>query len=198
MATFIAPGGVIDSIFEAGTLLPPDPEPQKPNQPCPPTGRQLADDPTVQRAALQAMRDSRSGRPGAHEEGGWIYARNGRIIVQRARPGTEEGIDLSNPPKVRGALLVGIFHTHPKVYFKGPLWETYIGGDPNPSKTGRNPDTDIRYLGIPGIVVAEVDGKLMLTPYGPNRRGSDPDRALPPALVPGYPGNSADTRGCPP
>lgn len=101
---------------------------------------------------------------------------------------------MNNPPKVRGALLVGRFHTHPKVYFMG----RYIGGEPTPSTTGRNKDTDIKYVGLPGLVVAEVNGKLVITPYGPNRRGSDPDNALPPDLVPGYPGNSADTRGCPP
>ncbi|MET0624140.1 MAG: RHS repeat-associated core domain-containing protein [Pyrinomonadaceae bacterium] len=182
---------VIDSVEEIAAPL-------TPSQPCPPTGAHLAEDPTVQAAALQAMRDSRSGRPGAREQGGWIYVRKGKVIIIRvpASRGTEDSLDISNPPQLRGALLVGAFHTHPLVYDK--VTDSYISGGPNPSTGGRNPDTRIMFLGIPGLVVAEVGGRLRITPYGPTRRGSNPDDAIPPSLIRGFPGNSADTRRCPP
>jgi hypothetical protein len=164
---------------------------------CPPSEEQLRNDPTVQKAALQAMRASKSGTPRARERGGWIYARNGKIIVRHggAWRGTPGSFDVSNPPIVPGAMLVGIFHTHPKIYLPGAIYKEfeYHAGEPEPSTSGLTPDTDIKYLGIPGIVVAEVNGALTLTPYGPERRGSDPGSASPPNA--GFPGNSADTRG---
>jgi RHS repeat-associated protein len=165
-------------------LEPQDTQPEQ-NKPCPPTGQQLADDPVVQRELNRAWRDSRPGQPNRSEQGGWIYARNGRIFVIRARPGTTNRINLDNPPQPAGALLVATFHTHPTLSSQG--------GDPNQS------DLDLQnevFRGVPGLIRNENG----ITPYGPNRRGSNPELALYPGPGPvnGYPGLKADSTHCPP
>ena len=170
-----------------GPVTPDPPQTPTPTN-CPPTGAQLANDPTVVRAMQQAWRQSNIGlRDGVRrEQGGWIYARNGQIIIRRARNGGTANIDLTNPPVVPGAILLGNFHTHPGFAAQNM--------DPAPSPP------DIRnatWRGVPGLVISEGMG---ITPYGPNRRGSDPTHALAPTnpLITGYPGNSANTTGCPP
>ena len=171
-----------------GPIGPEPPQTPTPPAPCPPTGAQLANDPTVRRAMETAWRQSNIGLRDdlRREQGGWIYARNGQIIIRRARNGGSASIDLRNPPVVRGALLVGNFHTHP-----GFATQNY---DPNPS----TPDVNNSFRrGVPGLVISEGMG---ITPYGPNRRGSNPGQALNPSnpAITGYPGNSANTTGCPP
>jgi RHS repeat-associated protein len=175
----------------------PPPAPETPSVPCPPTGNQLATDPNVHQAAFQALLDSRSGSTKAREQGGWLYALNGKIIARRARPGHSSGIsiDLTNPPQIRGALLVGTFHTHPSILLDGGYM---LAGLPQPSLRDELNAFD---RGVPGLTVAVVDGKLKLTPYGPNRRGSNPERAIDPkgqygGLIRGYPGNAANTTRC--
>lgn len=67
---------------------------------------QLANDPVVVQALQHAWRDSRPGtREGVrHEEGGWIYARNGRTVIQRATSGGAADVSLVPAPQIRGAL----------------------------------------------------------------------------------------------
>jgi RHS repeat-associated protein len=155
---------------------------------CPPTGAQLANDPKVIAAMQQAWRQSNPGmRHGVRrEQGGWIYARNGQTIIRRARAGASGAINLNNPPRVRGALLVGSFHTHPGFHAQGfPL--------PGPSPV------DVALAdarNIPELVMSEG---MVITAYGPNRRGGNPSIAWDPSdpLITGYPGNSENTSGCP-
>ena len=73
------------------------------------------------------------------------------------------------------------------------------------SQRGR-PDPDDREVtiqygfGVPGFAVTEsTNPKLRFSGilYGPERRGSDPDLAFDHRGLYGFPGNSADTRGCP-
>jgi len=99
----IATGGEINEPGGGGPL--------NSSTPCPPTGQQLRMDPTVVKALQKAWRDSKPGtRAGVrHEEGGWLYAKNGKIIVARGKPGGSETIDLSNPPKIGGAHCARLF-----------------------------------------------------------------------------------------
>ena len=156
----------------------------------------------VGQAAEQAFRDSKSGSTRPREQSAWIYARNGKIFVIRAKPGSAGRGYLSNPPQPRGALLVGTFHTHP-VVMDAQFGFLYGGGpEPSDSSLGFSNDVDNAFRsGVPGITVAEVNGRLKLTPYGPDRGGSDPARAWDPKgpygyLIRGYPGNTADTTAC--
>jgi hypothetical protein len=120
------------------------------------------------------------------EQGGWIYARNGKILIRRAAPGISAEINLENPPQIKGAMLVGNFHTHPGFAAQGynsPIEST----------------TDLinaTWRGVPGLIIRE--GKIVFN-YGPSRRGADPDLALDPSnpKITGYPGNSANLLGCP-
>lgn len=155
---------------------------RRPSQPCPPSGQDLARNPVVQRALHGAWQDSEYGTPQRHEEGGWIYSRNGRLLTRRAPPGTQSSLNLDNPPRVRGAQLVGTFHVHPN-----PT-SSYWAPEP------QAPDFDYAYKqGLPGVVLTDQG----IYTFGPERRGSDPGRAAPPGWN-GFPGSSADTRGCTP
>jgi len=95
-------------------------------------------------------------------------------------------INLQNPPTVRGAILVGNFHTHP-----GFAAQDFV---PDPSV---NDQINAFWRGVPGLVISEG---MTITPFGPNRRGSNPNVALNPSdpRITGYPGNSVNTTGCPP
>jgi hypothetical protein len=48
-----------------------------------------------------------------HEEGGWIYVdvSTGGLFVRRAPAGGQASVDLSTPPQIQGAVVVGKFHT---------------------------------------------------------------------------------------
>lgn len=91
-----------------------------------------------------------------------IYAKNGKILIVRAQRGKSDNIDLTNPPAIRGAMLVGTFHTHLGFAAQGhhsPLEST--------------PDLiNATFRGVPGLIIRE--GKVIFA-YGPNRRGSEPD-----------------------
>ncbi len=53
---------------------PQNPPPQEYRQVnCPPTAKELAQSPMIQRVLNQAWADSKHGTPQHHEEGGWIY-----------------------------------------------------------------------------------------------------------------------------
>ncbi len=58
-----------------------------------------------------------------HEEGGWIYMDvvSGALSTRRAASGATAGIDLTMPPILAGAVVVGKFHTHPN---PAGEWET--------------------------------------------------------------------------
>jgi hypothetical protein len=139
-------------------------------------------------ALQQAWRQSRIGtRDGVRrEQGGWIYARNGQIVIRRARSVGSAEIDLRNPPTVAGALLVGTFHKHPGFASQGFV-------------TGPSPEDVVHaYMrGVPALLISEG---MNITAFGPNRKGSDPDLAFDPSdpTITGYPGNSANTTRCPP
>jgi hypothetical protein len=175
-------GGGGGFIHEAGHL-----EPQKPSTPCPPSGEQLKQDPKVVAALYQAWRDSHPGASDTvrREQGGWIYARNGQTLIRRAKPGTKDGIDLSNPPRLKGALLIGDFHTHPG----------FLSQKMNPLVNSDDMNVNMA-RGVPGLVISE--GKR-IDAYGPTRRGSFPSLALPAGhpLLKGYPGDAANSVGCP-
>jgi hypothetical protein len=83
-------------------------------------------------------------------------------------------------------VLVGYFHTHPG--FASP------GYDPEPSAED---DIMVGARNVPGLIISEG---MKIKPYGPNRRGSDPEIAVDPSTpdIAGYPGNSANTTNCPP
>lgn len=89
--------------------------------------------------------------------------RGRRIFVVRARPGTIDSLNLGNPPQPSRALLVGNFHTHPTLSSQG--------GDPNQSYGDLQSEV---FRGVPGLIRNENG----ITPYGPNKRGSNPELAL--------------------
>src|SRR5262245_9379951 len=112
-----------------------------------PTAAELQNDPVVQAALDEAWKDSLPADPvQRHEEGGWIYLNltTGQLTIQRAPRGLGDEIDLSNPPVVTGAVVVGIFHTHPS-----PIAE---GWYPGPSPEDRARDT---LDGVPDLIRAE-------------------------------------------
>jgi hypothetical protein len=152
---------------------------------CPPTGEQLANSRVIQRALRRAWRDSGYGTPQTHEEGGWIYQNpfTGRIATIRATSTGQAHIDLRNPPQMPSFNLIGNFHTHPN--------PTSEGWDPNPS--GDDVRLEFR-RNVPGVILSDQGFHR----YGPNRWGSNPERADPPSAVPGYPGNAVNTKqNCP-
>src|SRR5262249_25426748 len=61
---------------------------EDPNK-CPPSGEQLKADPRVVAAIEKAWRDSKPGmgKNVRHEQGGWLYARNGQIFAVRGPRG---------------------------------------------------------------------------------------------------------------
>jgi hypothetical protein len=112
-----------------------------------PTAPELLADPMVQLALDQAWAASQPTDPNArHEEGGWIYIdlSTGQLTIRRAPAVAQAGIDLSNPPTVAGAVVVGKFHTHPQ-----PVAE---GWNPGPSASDLYYDT---LHGVPDLIKAE-------------------------------------------
>lgn len=126
----------------------------------PPTAAELLATSEVQAALDQAWADSQADDAAArHEEGGWIYLdlTTGQLATQRAKRGARAGINLSAPPVVAGAVVVGKFHTHPNPKAEG--WKT------GPSAS----DTYYDNLdGVPDLIKAE-DGIHLSGPD--SRRG---------------------------
>lgn len=110
-------------------------EPDESEFPCPPTGKDLAENADIQRELDRAYTDSKHGTPKVHEEGGWIYMdREGGLHVVRAEASRVNGlrqINLDNPPKYADMLLVADFHTHP-----------YAKGEPDPDRPGKQIEVD--------------------------------------------------------
>jgi len=123
-----------------------------------PTAAELLANPVVQAAIDQAWSDSQADDAGArHEEGGWIYLdrTTGQLTIRRAPVKGQAGIDLTAPPYVAGAVVVGKFHTHPNPKAEG--WKTGPGA------------SDVFYdtvHGVPDLIKAE-DGIHL---SGPDRR----------------------------
>jgi len=114
----------------------------------------------VRQALEQAWIDSLPGDPiQRHEEGGWIYMDTvtGDVAVRRAPAGGQATLDLTTPPVVPGAVVVGTFHTHPNPSAEG--WE------PGPSAA----DTQSAWqFGVPCLIRAD-DGTHTTGPA--SRRG---------------------------
>ncbi len=94
----------------------PDPPPHtEKKQPCPPTGAALRNNPAVQGGMEKAFAESGHRTPNPIEQGGWIYQNSrGQLLFRRAGAErlTAGTINLTNPPGVAGATIVGTFHTH--------------------------------------------------------------------------------------
>lgn len=138
------------------------PLPKRTPVPCPPSGRELANNQKVKQAMNNAWQDSRAGTTASHEEGGFIFWKPGTnaIDVVRASRGGAHDIDLMHAPEYRDDkgkrwALVGTFHTHPN-YPNASGWDVYHANQG----------------GVPGIV---KHGKTVSV-YGPNRRGGNIDR----------------------
>src|SRR5438552_1359192 len=87
-----------------------------------PTAAELLTHPAVQQALEEAWIDSSADDPGnRHEEGGWIYMNltAAEITIGRAPRGIQAEISLDSPPIVAGAVIVGLFHTHPNPTSEG-------------------------------------------------------------------------------
>jgi hypothetical protein len=125
-----------------------------------PTVEALLSAQVVQQALEKAWIDSRADDANQrHEEGGWIYmdTTSGDLIVRRAPAGGQASLDLSTPPVVQGAVVVGTFHTHPNPSAEG--W------DPGPSAA----DVQSAWLfGVPCVIRAD-DGVHTTGPA--SRRG---------------------------
>lgn len=112
-----------------------------------PKAAELLRHPAVREAIEQAWADSiPQDAARRHEEGGWIYmdTASARITIRRACAGGQATIDLSHPPTVPGAVVVGKFHTHPN-----PTAEGWSGG---PSEGDR--EADARH-GVPDLIRAD-------------------------------------------
>jgi hypothetical protein len=123
-----------------------------------PSAAELQASPVVQAAFAAVWADSLADDIGLrHEEGGFIYAEVGGIIihVRRASPGDRFSIDLTNPPVLAGYFLVATYHTHPNLSSEG--WR------PGPSETDRDLAND---SGVPWFIVSDVDVFIV----GPDRR----------------------------
>jgi hypothetical protein len=113
----------------------------------PPTVTELQNEPLVLQVLEGAWTDSQVDDPtNRHEEGGWIYMElaTGVLSVRRAPRGQGASIDLTNPPTVSGAIVVGKFHTHPN--------PTAEGWDPGPSFGDQQ--VDARH-GVPDLIRAD-------------------------------------------
>jgi hypothetical protein len=131
-----------------------------PNVPAtqPPTAADLLASPVVQKALDEAWVASLADDPvRRHEEGGWIYMNlsTGALSVIRLLLAGQSSIDLSGPPVVAGAVVVGKFHTHPN-----PTAEGWIPG-PSPSDI----QIDAQH-GVPDLIRAD-DGIHL---SGPSQR----------------------------
>ena len=111
-----------------------------------PTATELLNHPTVRQAIEEAWKDSLPQDANRrHEEGGWIYLdASGELVVRRAAAGFQAELSLDNPPEIPGAVLVGIFHTHPN-----PTAEGWYGG---PSEADRRAD---ERDGVPDLIRAD-------------------------------------------
>ena len=104
--------------------------------------------------------------------------------------------DLRNPPTLRGAIVIGVYHTHPYTASAADTSHREGLNNMGPSQT----DEDRAFWdGVPDLVVYESgyrNGASELTAWGvgPDRRGGAPHRADPPAN--GFPGNGVDNRRC--
>jgi hypothetical protein len=135
-----------------------------------PTAADLLNHPMVRQAIEEAWRDSLPDEPmNRHEEGGWIYLETttGEIQIRRAAPGRQAEVILENPPEIRGAVIVGVFHTHPN-----PTAEGWDGG---PSEADRRADDRD---GIPDLIRAD-DGIHVSGPES-RRGGLDGGPGYPP------------------
>lgn len=112
-----------------------------------PTAADLLANPTVRLAIEEAWVASLADDPiNRHEEGGWIYMdiATGEISTRRVPPGLQAEIHLESPPEVTGAVVVGIFHTHPN-----PTSEGWYSG---PSEADRLAD---ERDGVPDLIRAD-------------------------------------------
>lgn len=118
------------------------------NPPAPaPSASELEAHPAVAAALNAAWVDSQpDSATDRHEEGGWIYQDRvtGDVSVIRAPAGRQAAIDLSSPPPVAGAVIVGKFHTHPN--------PTAEGWDPGPSRSDQRVDA---IHGVPDLIRAD-------------------------------------------
>jgi hypothetical protein len=112
-----------------------------------PTADDLRADPAVQAAFPAAWADSFPDDPALrHEEGGFIFWHPTRgLLVRRVPPGAYDSLDLSRPPRLRGAYLVATYHTHP--HPPGRVWTA------EPSRQDWAMATD---SGVPWFVVSHV------------------------------------------
>ena len=164
---------------------------------CPPTVDQILQSRKIRAELSIAFSLSGHRTQNNIEQGGWIYQnRRGGLEFIRANAAersTAGSIDLRNPPTLRGATLVATYHTHP---FPANIADQSLREGFNGMRPSQV-DADNGYLrGVPNTVVYETaPGIIGAQGAGPNRRGGDPARALPPQY--GFPGNSVDNRGCP-
>ena len=113
----------------------------------PPTAADLLNDPLVQQALAQAWIDSQAGDSSLrHEEGGWVYLdkTTGQLAIRGAPAGSQAQLDLSSPPHVLNAVVVGTFHTHPN--------PTAAGWNPGPSSTDQ---ASAASSGVPWLIRAD-------------------------------------------
>jgi len=135
-----------------------------------PTATELQNHAAVRRALEQAWKDSEPHDPlRRHEEGGWIYRNTatGEITVRRQTAGQQASIDLSRPPILPGAVVVGKFHTHPNPSSEG--WR------PGPSRGDARVDA---VHGVPDLIRAD-DGVHVSGPDS-RRGGLTGDPGYPP------------------
>lgn len=160
---------------------------------CPPTREALAANLIVQKELFEAWADAKVDTPEKHEEGGWIYFNpfTGKISTRRATPGgSDHEVDLGNPPYMKRSVVAGTYHIHYEPATTTGYWDAEPSG--KDQRLANN-------WGVPGVVLAMLNGEMKIYAYGPNRLGSDPDHANPLAKAAGFPGNSVDTRKlCPP
>jgi hypothetical protein len=112
-----------------------------------PTSAELLANPVVRQALDEAWIASEPNDPqNRHEEGGWIYMdlTTGEVSIGRAPRGTQAEMILDKVPEVPGAVVVGIFHTHPN--------PTSEGWDPGPSEADRRAD---ERDGVPDLIRAD-------------------------------------------
>lgn len=134
-----------------------------------PTAKELVSNAVVRQAMEAAWKDSfPHDASRRHEEGGWIYLKTatGEILVERAGSGLQAELSLDKPPEISGAVVVGVFHTHPN-----PTSEGWHGG---PSEADRRAD---ERDGVPDLIRAD-DGIHVSGPEG--RRGLGGGAGYPP------------------
>jgi len=133
----------------------------------------------VKKALNKAFHDSGFGTPGAHEEGGWIYANNSnKISVVRAASGGPTGLPSASTVPGSGfndLRLVGVFHTHP--FTQGQL---VVGSVPTQiyGPQAQPSDGDLGFSArrgnLPGIIAVKVKGRRFNIPYSGGPGPADP------------------------